>query len=154
MFSIDTLVDCGDIEVHFINDRLQTDLDLELFDILLASSPEESNSLVVEGPAESIKDGLYRITYEVSLADYPLNSEVSAESFLITILPAPNKSQPTPVVIAFAVIVAAAGFAIIYLAQKLILKYLVKDSSERRIAAGNESIDIQNSFNSSSARTN
>ena len=92
MFSIDTLVDCGDIEVHFINDRLQTDLDLELFDILLASSPEESNSLVVEGPAESIKDGLYRITYEVSLADYPLNSEVSAESFLITILPAPNKS--------------------------------------------------------------
>ena len=92
MYSLDTLVDCGDIEVHFINDRLQTPLDLELFDIVLASSPEESNLLIVEGPAESIKDGLYRITYEISLVDYPLNSEPSVESFLITILPAPNKS--------------------------------------------------------------
>ena len=49
--------------------------------------------------------------------------------------------------IAFAVIAAAAGFAIIYVAQKLILKYLVKDSGGPRVAAGNESVEIQNSFN-------
>ena len=92
IYTIGTLVDCGDIEVHFIIDRLQTDLN-ELFEVVLANNPEEeSNTLIVEGPAESIKDGLYRITYEVYLVDYPLNSEMSQESFLITILPAPNKS--------------------------------------------------------------
>ena len=66
---------------------MQTDLDPDLFKQVLASEPSLPNKFRVEGAGASIKDGSYRIIYEISLVNYPDNSEQSLESFLVTILP-------------------------------------------------------------------
>ena len=98
-------------------------MDPDIFKQILANDPDKPNTFKIEGSGGSIKDGTYRIIYEISLANYPENSEQSIESFLATILPADyDKTQPTPVVIAFAFIFAAVGLAILYICQKSILK--------------------------------
>lgn len=74
LYSIDTLVDCGDIVVIFINDRVQTQVDPDLFTIQVGSHGGTENKFIVHGAADSIKDGIFRIKYEVSLELYPINS--------------------------------------------------------------------------------
>ena len=100
----------------------------------MANDPNKPNIFKIEGSEGSIKDATYRIIYEISLVNYPENSEQSTESFLATILPADyDKSQPPPVVIAFAFIFAAVGLAILYVVQKSILKCIAQHKRDRRV---------------------